>query len=93
MSPEYIQLGAVFILAMSLIELCKFLISRYTSGKKANFNGATEVLQRIQGNDLLHIGEGIKRQSDILTHHSLQNETIIALLIEINTRLKLNGKE
>jgi len=90
MPTDSIQLGATFIIAMGLIELLKFVIGKYTNKQG---NGATEVLQRIQGNDLLHVNLGITEQNKILTHHTIQNETMIALLIEINTRLKLNSKE
>lgn len=52
---------------------------------KGKGNGSTEILQKIAGNDLLHINEGISEQNTILKHHT-------ELLVKIATILELKLK-
>lgn len=62
MQPEYLQLGATFFLAISLIELVKFIVSKYAH--KNNGNGLTKQVQIIAENDLKHILAAIEKQTD-----------------------------
>lgn len=80
---EYLQLGGTFILAMGIIEVLKYTIGLL--GKKKS-NGATEVLQKIQGNDLQHIGDYMMEQNTILKHHT-------ELLVRIATLLEIQAKK
>ena len=84
MEPQNIQLGAILALAMALVEALKYAIS-YLGKNKGVSNGATEVLQKIQGNDLLHIGDAMVEQNTILKHHT-------ELLVRIATLLEIRNK-
>lgn len=91
MPSELFQLGGLVVISYALIELVKFIIVKYT--KKSTSNGATEVLQRIQGNDLLHIGDAMIEQNKILAHHTTQHDQQIILLTKILTTLELTNKK
>jgi hypothetical protein len=80
---QSLQLGATFAICLGLLELVKYSISLL--GKK-KVNGATEVLQKIQGNDLLHINDAICEQNTILRHHT-------EILVRIATLLEIGNKK
>jgi len=83
MITDNLQLGATFLIAMGLLELLKYCIGLL--GKKKD-NGATEVLQKIHGNDLLHLSDAIHDQNSILRHHT-------ELLVKIATYLEIISKK
>ena len=80
MTPEMIQLGGVFILALSLIELVKFIITKYTrngNGKvEDTLKGLLKQAELANNNHMTHIYSEIKRQTE-------QHERQVELLTKI----------
>lgn len=81
---DNLQLGATFAICLGLLELVKYCITLLS--KKKPTNGATEVLQKIQGNDLFHLNNEICEQNTILKHHT-------ELLVKISTYLEIMSKK
>lgn len=70
--------------AMGLFYILYLIVKIVFSKKKDN--GSTEILQKIQANDMQHIGAGIVEQNVILRHHT-------ELLVRIVTLLELQSKK
>ena len=80
MTPEMLQLGGVFILALSLIELVKFIITKYTrngNGKvEDTLKGLLKQAELANSNNLVHIFKEAEKQT-------CQHERQIELLTKI----------
>ncbi len=70
------QLGAMFAVAMGLIEIIKALVK-----SKFGKNGVTKNLELIANNDLKHIYDEMKEQTN-------KQDKMVEILIEIKTLLK-----
>jgi len=82
MNENYIQLGGVFLLAMSLVEIIKVLLSyMFKNNGQNNYNNVTEQLQTLGDNHLTHIYGELEKQT-------LQHEKTIQLLTEIAITLR-----
>ena len=78
MNDNYLQLGAVFAIAMALIEIIKVLIG-YIFNK--NGNGLLSSVNQISTNDLVHIHQELEK-------HTTQHERMLEVLVEIKTILR-----
>ena len=98
MTEQYLQLGATFIVAMSLIELIKYIVGKYTATKPNGKETEKAILTQIQltnGNHLDHIQIGIDRLNDSMACGFKEltatnrdgNEKMISLLSEIKGNL------
>lgn len=85
---ELLSLSPLVLVALFFI----YQYFKYGQKKKNGNNGNTEILQKIQGNDLAHIKTVLETQNSILAHQTTQHEQQIILLTKIATTLDLKLK-
>lgn len=83
MSSEILQLGATFIIALGLIELVKFVISKYTV--KQNNNWDKKMYEEVSNHMATQIDNGFDRLEKSITE---MHRDMAEKLTEIATLLK-----
>ncbi len=86
MNSEYLQLGGMFIIAYSLIELVKFIINKYTA--KAPFNGTSKaILTELQTQNQNHLHEISIQISEMCNNINLGNDKVVDAIKTMHTDL------
>jgi hypothetical protein len=96
MDKSFIELGATFFVAISLIELLKYSIGLLAKKKDNGIEskGSNTLLEKIAENDLVHINNAMETQNKILCQHTIQHEAQTIILTRIATILEMaNNKK
>ena len=85
MTSETLQIGGIIGITIALIELLKFVITRYTSnGKNGNYEMERQ-LKMMNENHLIHLLDAIQKQTE---DENEWHRKLFEILVEVKTVLR-----